>query len=127
VQYSAACTTNRLAAIATVIDAGSGNGVVTLLAGSTPLAAVTLAKPSATASGAVLNFNGLPIITTATGSGKVTSASVADSAGNIAFTTASVGIAGSSADVVISNGRNSLEIDTGQTVYLLGMQITSSN
>jgi hypothetical protein len=126
VVYSLACITARLAALSSLIDAGASNGLLVLLASGTVVASISLAKPSATANGGVLNFNGMPIVVTATGTGNVTSAQVTDSNGRLVFSDASVGIPGSAADVVISTGDNSTNIAAGNTIQVLAMQITGS-
>lgn len=124
--YSLSAINNRLLGVITTIDAGSGNGVIVLLAGSTPVSNVTLQKPSGTVNGGVLTFTGPMIDPSAAGAGIVTTAHVTDSTGAVIISGFSVGIPGSTADIIISNGLNSDFINTGQIVSVLAAQITGS-
>lgn len=124
--YSLSCINARLNGVISTIDAGPGNGVIVLLAGSTPVSNVTLQKPSGTVNGGVLTFTPPMIDPSAVGAGIVTTAHVTDSTGAVIISGFSVGIPGSTADIIISNGLNSDFINTGQIVSVLAAQITGS-
>jgi hypothetical protein len=119
--------TARVAAVASVIDSGPGNGLLQLLAGATVVAIFTLAKPSGAANGGTLTFLGTPIITTAIASGNITTGMITNSAGTLVVSGLSVGPPGGDFDLVISNGANSTAITAGQTVTLLAAQLVGGN
>jgi hypothetical protein len=127
ITYNAATVTARLQSVAGVLDAGLGPGSLVLMAGATPVATVTLQKPSAIANGNILTFSGMPLTATGTATGNVTTGRLQDSNGNIVVSNLSAGIAGSSADIIISNGLSSTLITTGQVVQVLAVQITGGN
>ncbi len=123
--YSIPCINNRLLGVVTTIDAGAGNGLLVLLAGSTVICSITLQKPSGTASGGVLTFTA-PLLGTAAAAGSVTTAQLLDSTGAVVVSGLTAGIPLSGADVIISNGLNSTFINTAQSVQILSAQITGS-
>lgn len=124
--YSLAAINARLSGVVTTIDAGPGFGVIVLMAASTVISTITLQKPSATVSGGVLTFSGVLGDPSVAGVGVVTTAQVRDSTGTIVISGFTVGIPGSSADIIISNGLNSVALTSGQIVQLLSAQITGS-
>lgn len=126
VVYSQACINNRLLGVVTTIDAGAGFGAVTLLAGGTTVSTITLQKPSGTVNGGVLTFAGPLSDPSAGGTGLVTTAHFQDSNANVVASGFTVGIPGSGAEVIISNGLNSTLITGGQVVQLLSAQIKGS-
>jgi hypothetical protein len=126
VQYSVLALTDRLQAVSNALDEGAGPGQLVLLAGSSPVCTVPLAKPSATASGAVLTFNGTPLVAIAAGTGTITSAQLQDSNGVMMVSDLSIGIPGSTSDVIIANNNSTL-ISAGQSVSVLAIQITGNN
>lgn len=124
--YSLSAINNRLLGVVTTIDAGPSNGVIVLLAGSTPVSNIPLQKPSGTVNGGVLTFTGPMIDPSAAGAGIVTTAHVTDSTGAVIISGFSVGIPGSDADIVISNGLSSTLVTTGQPIQVLAAQIIGS-
>lgn len=109
------------------IDSGGGNGFIKLLAGSTVVSTISLARPCGTVNGGVLTFDGTLLDPAAANTGVVTSAIVTDSNGALMISDLSVGIPPSNDyDVLISNGLNSTLITAGQTVQILSAQITGS-
>jgi hypothetical protein len=116
VTYATTLKTTRMTAVVTAMDGGSGNAVLELgtAAMATVLCSITLAKPSATVSGAVLTFAGLPKSGTgaaAAGAGtNAVAARIKDSAGNVIVDGLTVGTSG--ADIIVDNA----SIATGQTV-----------
>ena len=108
------------------IDAGAGNGKMLIYSNSTVISTMTLTKPSATVSGGVLTFSGTPTDASAVGGSSATEARITDSAGTLIISGLTVGIPGSVADVILSNGVNSLFITAGQAVTLIAGQIQGS-
>jgi hypothetical protein len=83
VVYSLSAINSRLSAVVATIDAGSGNGALVLIAGSTAISTIALAKPSAVISSGVLTFSGTlqdPLIAK---SGIATGARIQDSNANV--------------------------------------------
>ena len=125
--YSATVKTNRLNNVNDAINsktyvAGTGTGSAgTLVIGTSALsgatgvlATVTLQNPAATVSGSVLTIAGVPIATTATGTGTAALAELRNNAGTVIVSGLTVGISGSGADVIIS----AVAVSTGQTIQL---------
>jgi hypothetical protein len=124
--YNQNCINARLAAVSATIDAGGANGSLVLLSNATVISTISLARPSAIASGGVLTFQGTPVDINAIGTGNVTTAQFQDSNGTVVASGLSVDIPGSGADVVLSNGLNTTLITSGQVVILLAVQIIGS-
>ena len=122
--YSTTAKTARLDAVAGVIDAGSGAGVLQIgtTAMGTVLATITLSDPCGTATSGVLTFSGFPKSTTAVATGTAAAARIRDSAGNDVITGLTVGAAGSGADIIL----DTTSIDTNETVTLNSATITAN-
>lgn len=124
--YSTAAKNARLDAVASVIDAGSGAGVLQIgtTAMGTVLAEITLADPCASAaSGGVLTFSGFPRSdTSANNTGTAAAARIRDSNGNDVITGLTVGTAGSGADIIL----DTTSIDAGETVTLNSATLTAN-
>ncbi len=125
VQYSLATINARLSAVVTQIDAGSTNGIISLMSGNTVISTVTLSKASGTVANGVLTFNS-GTANAAVATGNVTTAKITDSAGNLVASGFTVGIPLSGADIILSNGANSTLVNSGATVSFLGATITGS-
>lgn len=83
VVYSLPTLNSRLSAVVSTIDAGSGNGALVLIAGSTAISTIALARPSGVVSGGVLTFSGTlqdPLIAK---TGIATGAKIQDSNANV--------------------------------------------
>lgn len=124
--YSAAAINARLQAVENLIDAGGGNGFLQLLALSTVISTIQLARPSGIVNGGVLTFSGTLLDPAAAGTGNITSGRITDSNGTIILTDMSVGTPLAAADITISNGLNTVLITAGQAVLVLAAQITGS-
>jgi hypothetical protein len=126
--YSQACIDARLQAVADNIDGGGSNGSLVLIAGAAAVSTVRLALPCGDVNGGVLTFaSSTPLIDpAAAATGVVTTARIQDSSSAVVVSDLSVGIPGSTADVVIANNRNSTLITAGQTVSVLAAQISGS-
>lgn len=125
VNYSTAAKNARLNAVATVIDAGSGPGILQIgTAGmATVLATITLNDPcAASASGGVLTFSGFAKSATAVATGTAAAARIRDSNGSDVVTGLVVGVSGSGADIIL----DSVGIDTNETVTLNSATITAN-
>ena len=124
--YSTAAKNARLNAVAGVIDAGSGPGVIQIgTAGmAVLLATITLNDPcAASASGGVLTFSGFPKSdTSADATGVAAAARIRDSNGNDVITGLTVGQAGSGADLIL----DTTNIDAGEIVTLNSATITAN-
>ena len=124
--YSTAAKNARLNAVAGVIDAGSGPGVIQIgTAGmAVLLATITLNDPcAASASGGVLTFSGFPKSdTSADATGVAAAARIRDSNGNDVVTGLTVGQAGSGADLIL----DTTNIDAGEIVTLNSATITAN-
>lgn len=124
VNYSTAAKNARLEAVVSVIDAGSGPGVLQIgtSAMGTVLAEFTLNDPSGTVSAAVLTFSGFPKNATAGATGTAAAARIRDSNGNDVITGLTVGVSGSGADIILAT----TAIDTNETVTLNSATITAN-
>jgi hypothetical protein len=124
--YSTAAKNARLDAVTSVIDAGSGAGVLQIgtTAMGTVLAEITLADPcAAAASGGVLTFSGFPRSdSSANNTGVAAAARIRDSNGNDVITGLTVGAAGSGADIIL----DTTNIDAGEIVTLNSATITAN-
>jgi hypothetical protein len=125
VTYSTAAINARLQGVIDTIDA-SGNGFFLLKAGSTTVSTIQLSNPCGTVSGGVLTFSGTLLDDSADATGTVDSASITDASGNVVVSGLTVGIPLTGAEVIISNGLNSLLITAGDVVALLSAEITGS-
>lgn len=112
VNYATSLKADRMTAVITRLDAQSGNAILKIGTSGMAftLASITLAKPSATVSGGVLTFSGLPKSATATGAGTAAAAQLTDSAGTVWVDGLTVGVSGT--NVIIDN----TSISVGQTV-----------
>ena len=123
VVYAAALKTTRMTAVVTAIDAGSGPGKLEIgSAGmASILATITLGDPSATVSGAVLTFSGMPRSDTAAdNTGTAAAARIRTSADVDVVTGLTVGTSGT--DIVL----DSVSITAGQTVTINSATLTHS-
>ena len=123
VTYNVNVRNSRLTAVVNAIDAGASNGVLTIgtTGMATVLATILLAKPSATVSGGVLTFSGLPRTDAAAdNSGTAAAAQIADSNGTVVVSGLTVGTSG--ADIIIS----SVTITLGDIVSLVTATITGN-
>lgn len=109
-----------------VVDAIGSGGNLLLEDGSTTISTIALASPAGTASGGILTFDGTLLDPAAAATGDIDGARIVDSNGDNVITGLTVGIPLSGADITISNGLNSTLISSGQTVAVLGAQITGS-
>lgn len=127
VDYSISAINYRLLGVVDAIDSGGGNGYLVLLAGSTPVSTISLARPSGTVNGGVLTFSGTLLDTSAAATGLVNGASIYASNGTLMVSGLTVGIPPSSDyDILITNGLNSTLITAGQVVSVLSAQIAGS-
>lgn len=124
--YSLTAINARLQAVANLIDGGGGNGYLRLMANSTVISTIQLARPCGTVSGGVLTFAGTLLDPSAGATGTVTSGQFLDSAFTIVASGMTVGIPTETADIIIFNGLNTRVITAGQTVQVLAAQITGS-
>lgn len=113
--YSLTCINNRLQAVVDTIDGGGSNGFLVLKQSGITVVSIELARPCGTVSAGVLTFDGT-LTDTAIASGLVNTAVITDSNGVDVVTDLSVGIPLSGAQVIISNGQNSTQINIGDTV-----------
>lgn len=122
--YSSTAIDDRLLGVVTAI--GNGGNLVLLANGST-VSAIALASPSGTVGGQVLSFTTPALDASAPGSATgVNEAEIQDSNGDTIVSGFTVGIPGSGADIIISNGLNSTVISAGQSVSLVAGQIIGS-
>jgi hypothetical protein len=124
--YNLTTINARLQAVANQIDAGGSNGSLVLLANSTIISTVQLARPCGIVSGGVLTFLGTLLDPSASGTGNVSTGRFQDSNGIIVASGLSAGIPLSGLDIIISNGLSSTLITAGQTVQVLSATITGS-
>lgn len=124
--YSQAAINARLSAVASLIDAGAGNGLLQLFSGASLLATITLNKPSATVAAGVMTFSTTTTDGIAVGNGPVTEVKITDSTTAVIISGLTGGIPGSGAEVIITNGSNSTVISGGQIIHFLAGQITGS-
>ncbi len=125
ITYNTPTINARLQAVANQIDA-NGNGFLRLLANSTVISTIQLARPCGVVSGGVLTFVGTLIDPSASGTGTVTSGQLVDAIGTIVALNLTVAPPLGSADIIIANGLNTTVISAGQTVQVLAAQITGS-
>jgi hypothetical protein len=125
VNYSSVAINDRLLGVVTAIG-DAGNGVLKLLAGGTVLSSITLQNPCGTVGGTVLTFTGNLIDASAANTGSATAARIEDGAGTVMISGLTVGIPGSTADIIMSNGLNSTLVTAGQVVQLVSGQIQGS-
>lgn len=122
VVYSSIAINARLNGVLSVIGS---SGYLLLKQGVTTLSAIVLASPAGVVSAGVLTFyTGVDMSAPATGT--VDTAIITNNSGSTIISGLTVGIPLSGAEVIISNGLNSKVISSGQTVALLGGQITGS-
>lgn len=127
VTYSIPAINYRLQGVVSAIDSGGGNGYLQLLAGSTIVSTVSLARPCGTVDGGILTFVGTLLDPSAANTGIVDGAVIRNSAGALMISGLTVGIPlTTGVDIIISNGLNSTLITAGQTVAVLSAQITGS-
>jgi hypothetical protein len=126
VVYSQAAINARLQAVANTIDSGGGNGFLVLLAGSTVISTIQLAKPCATVDGGVLTFSGTLLDLSASGTGNISTGVFQDSNHVVVVSGLSAGIPLSGQDIIVSNGLNSTLITAGQIVQVLSATITGN-
>jgi len=112
ISYNSTLKSDRMTSIITRLDAQAGNAILKIgtAAMGTVLVSITLAKPSATVSGGVLTFSGLPKSASATGTGTAAAAQLTDSVGTVWID--GLTVATSAANVIIDN----TSINSGQTV-----------
>jgi len=112
ISYNSTLKSDRMTSIITRLDAQAGNAILKIgtAAMGTVLVSITLAKPSATVSGGVLTFSGLPKSASATGTGAAAAAQLTDSVGTVWID--GLTVATSAANVIIDN----TAINSGQTV-----------
>lgn len=120
--YSLICINARLQAVGDTIDGGGSNGFMVLRQGTTAIVSIQLARPCCTVSGGVLTLVGT-LVGTASASGAVDNAILTDSTGTDVVSDLSVGIPLSGAQVIVTNGLNSTQINTGQVAQILSGQI----
>ena len=129
--YATAVRNAKLQAIVTAIDAGSGNGTLTLYNGTKPatgaaittqvaLADLTFPKPSGTITGGVLTFGTITADPSANVTGTATWLRIKDSAGTFV---ADFTVGTSSAEVIITT----TSVVSGQQVSITGFTITDGD
>jgi len=123
--YSTTAINARLNGVVSVIDGGGGPGNLSVYAGALLLAAVPLGTPSGVVAGGVLTFT-VPRTTVATGTGIATAAIITDFTGALMISDLTVGIPLSGANLIVSNGVNTLQFNAGQVVVLVSGQIIGS-
>jgi len=121
--YSPPLPHDRLQLVANALDAGGGPGVLRLLdGGGGVLSSMGLAFPASTVTGAVLAFNGLPLVDPlAAASGACVAARFEDSLGNTVISGLTVGQS-SAADILLTPTNT---ITAGQTIAIQQARITS--
>jgi hypothetical protein len=125
VNYSTIAINARLSGVVSVIDGGGGPGRLQVFAGVLLLASVPLGTPSGTVASGVLTFT-VPETTVAVGTGTADNATVTNAGGLVMISGLTVGIPMSGANLIVSNGLNTLLFTTGQAVTLLSGQIIGS-
>lgn len=126
VDYTVFAINYRLQGVIDAIDSGATNGYLELVAGSTVVSTISLARPCGSVNGGVLTFTGTLLDPAAANTGTVDSGRILNGDGTLTVANLSVGIPLSGADIVMSNGLNSTVVTAGQTVQLLSGQITGS-
>lgn len=124
--YSQIAIDYRLQGVVSAIDSGGSPGSLVLLADSTVISTISLARPCGTVNGGVLTFSGTLMDPSASATGNVTTAQVQNSNGDIMIYDLTVGIPLAEVDVTLVNGLNSTLITAGQAVLILAAQITGS-
>lgn len=125
VNYSITAINARLNGVVSVIDGGGGPGQLQVFAGATLLASVPLGPPSGTVAGGVLTFT-VPDSVVAVGTGSANTATITNFGGTIMIFGLTVGVPLSGANLIVSNGLNTLQFNTGQVVTLISGQIIGS-
>jgi hypothetical protein len=126
VTYTQTAINARLNGVVSAIDGGGGPGLFKLYSGGLLVSTITLAVPSGTVAGGALTFTAPRSDLSAAGSGLLTEGRMTDSTGAEMITGLSVGIPFSGANIIVSNGLNTLQVTAGQTVTLLSGQIIGS-
>lgn len=124
--YSQTAIDFRLGGVVSAIDSGAGFGVLHILDGANILVTITLQKPCGVVGFGILTFAGFPINGTAIGSGNANEGRMENSNGTVMISGLTVGIPGSGANIIITNGLNSTLVMLGQTVTALSGQIIGS-
>jgi hypothetical protein len=122
VTYTQTAINARLNGVVTVIGNG---GFFKLYAGGLLVSTITLASPCGTVAGGILTFTA-PQSGTAAATGLLTEGRITDSTGTEMITGLSVGIPLSGANIIVSNGFNTIQVTAGQTVTMLSGQIIGS-
>jgi len=128
IAYSSQAIDARLTAIANTIDGGGSPGSLVLLAGGAVVSTVQLARPCGIVNGGVLTFSTSSILMdpSAAVTGDITTGRIQDSSSAVVVSGLSVGIPGSTSQVIIANGQSSTRIEAGQMVQLLAAEISGS-
>lgn len=126
VNYSISAINARLQGVITTIDA-NGNGYLLLLANSTVLSRIQLARPCGTVDGGVLTFSGTLLDPSAPATGTANNGQIVDGVGNLVVSGLTVGAPLAEANIIMTNGLNTTAITAGQVVQLLAAQITETN
>jgi len=126
VTYSPTAINYRLQGDVNAIDSGGSNGSLVLLADSTVISTISLARPCGTVSGGILTFTGTLLDPSAAATGVVNNAQILNSAGVVMISNMTVNTPGFTADIIIANGLNTTLISSGQAVSVLAAQITGS-
>lgn len=124
--YSTTAINFRLAGVVSAIDSGPGSGVLRLLDGVVVLADIVLAKPCGVVAAGVLTFVVPQTDLAANANGNANGARIENSAGVVMISGLTVGIPGSGANIIITNGFNTTAVVLGQTVTLVSGQIIGS-
>lgn len=119
--YNATVINGRLQVVINNIDAGASTGAIRLLNSTNQtVALINLIKPSATISGGVLTFSGLPLAAPLTFiSGQIVSADIEDSNANVVASGLTVGNS-TAYDIVMGN----TSVSSGQIISLTYAAIT---
>lgn len=123
--YSTAAKNARLEGVVSVIDGGSGPGILQIGTASmaTVLATIVLADPCGTVSGGVLTFSGFPRSDTAADAdGTAAAARIRDSNGNDVITGLTVGLPGSGCDIIFE----SVSFNVGEIITMNSATITAN-
>lgn len=109
-----------------VVSALGASATLVVSDGATVLVVIPLLNPVGTVAGGVLTITPPPGSTAATASGTANTAEIRDSSNATAVSGFTVGVPGSGAQVIISNGANTLAISASQTVSLISAQIVGA-
>jgi hypothetical protein len=126
--YSTVTATARLNAVIDKIDAGGSGAHGSLILGTSALSGITgilasipLDFPSATVTGRVLTFAGVPIDTTASANGVAAKAEIRDGlSGNTIVSGLTIGLTGSGANIIM----DTTAITTSRPIRLVSATIT---